>query len=110
MPITAPERAVRDALDARGISYQREHGLGKWTVDFFVSDWLVIEVDGSYWHRRRPEVDARKTRELTDMGFTVRRLSEEVIGSDSFSAALDDALTGLDAPGVNPCEPPLTLD
>lgn len=107
---TSIERAVREALEARGVPHVAQAGIGRWTVDFLVMGRLVIEADGDYWHTLRPEVDARKTHELTRMGYAVRRLSESVINSDGFSAALDDAITAANESSINPCQAVPALD
>ena len=56
-------------------------------MDFLLGD-LVIEADGSYWHSFRPDVDARKTAELTARGYVVWRLPEDEIRDVQFAADL----------------------
>lgn len=52
---------------------------GSWSVDVLVTDGdrrLVIEYDGSYWHRDKTDVDVAKTLELLNAGFWVCRVRE----------------------------------
>ena len=106
---TSIERTVREALETRGIPHATQVGIGRWTVDFLVMGRLVLEADGDYWHSLRPDVDARKTDELTRMGYAVRRLSESVINGEGLSAALDDAITGANEASINPDAAPLSV-
>lgn len=51
--------------------------IGKWRVDVFLpAASLVIEYDGSYWHRNKFDTDLRKTIELVDAGLKVVRIRE----------------------------------
>lgn len=51
--------------------------LGRWQVDVFMPEFaLVVEYDGSYWHRDRVQVDVRKTQELIRIGYQVARIRE----------------------------------
>ena len=59
-----------------GFKVRRQHPIGPYVVDFFVSSaGLVVEVDGSpHEFGDRPERDAVRERYLTDRGFRVLRL------------------------------------
>jgi very-short-patch-repair endonuclease/ribosomal protein L37E len=77
---TSIERRLTDALDAAGIAYEFQYVVGdKFLCDFaFPSARLVVETDGSYWHRtpRQRKQDASKDAYLHACGFTVLRLSD----------------------------------
>lgn len=51
--------------------------LGRWRVDVLLPRHnLVVEYDGSYWHRNKNDTDTRKTRDLISMGYRVARIRE----------------------------------
>ena len=51
--------------------------IGKWRVDVLLPvASLVIEYDGSYWHRHKSDIDLRKTIALAQAGFKVLRIRE----------------------------------
>lgn len=82
---TGIERRVRELLEAWGQEHVVQAQIGPWVVDFLLGD-LVIEADGDYWHSLRPEVDARKSRDLEQRGYVVLRLPENEIVADDFPA------------------------
>jgi hypothetical protein len=46
-------------------------------ADILIPDYrIVIEVDGSFWHRNKTEKDERKTMAFHKLGFTVFRIRE----------------------------------
>lgn len=85
-------------LEAHSVAHEVEAAIGKWAVDFRVGS-LVIEADGDYWHStdRAIEADARKTRELEAMGFTVWRIPESEIMAPAFPGVLARRLSGFAA-------------
>lgn len=88
---TGIERKVRVTLEHLGYDIRVQPQVGPWVVDFAVGS-LIIEADGDYWHKLRPEVDARKTADLEARGFTVWRLRETEINADRFDALLERRL------------------
>lgn len=54
-------------------------GAGCWyDVDIIIQDiGLVIEFDGSYWHRNRYDADRQKSEQLTKLGWQVIRVRED---------------------------------
>jgi very-short-patch-repair endonuclease len=88
---TGIEKAVRLELKRRKIKFEQEYpvriGRRRWCyyLDFFIPDWnLVIEVDGTYWHRTDAEKkrDARKDKRLAKLGFIVKRITEVEVNQD----------------------------
>jgi len=72
---TPSEKRLAQALKKAGIRYQREVAVKEFTVDFLISGWLILEVDGeSHLTSDRIEKDAKRQRRLEDMGFTVIRI------------------------------------
>lgn len=88
---TSIERALMTVLDAAGIGYEFQYVVGdKFLCDFgFPESRLIVEADGSYWHRteRQKKRDASKDAYLRACGFTVLRLTEHDI-----TQQLDDCL------------------
>lgn len=88
------ERIVASLLDGLGIEYISQHPVGhRYVVDFFVPiHMLVIECDGSYWHRGREAHDAGRDEFLISRGYRVLRLPEALIrqggAGDKLVAAL----------------------
>jgi len=92
---TGIEKKVRLELTRRKIAFKQEFplriGRRRWCyyLDFYIPKWnLVIEVDGSYWHRTVAvkKRDARKDKRLTNLGYTVRRISEDDVNKDVIKA------------------------
>lgn len=92
---TTIERLVREDLERRDLEFAQEVQVGRFTLDFLVDD-LAVEADGSYWHGRRPETDARKDRAVAAAGLRLVRLGEAEIMDGSFAVRLDAALCGRD--------------
>lgn len=75
------ERWVQAWLEEHDIRFEPHVKIGNYTVDFLVDDWLVIEVNGCYWHRckacgikddiRARFRDARRYRSLRSKGYEV---------------------------------------
>lgn len=63
----------------------------RWKVDIVVPNLhVIVEYDGSYWHRNLTERDTRKTADLTDAGWHVIRVREHPL----------DPITGNDVAAV----------
>lgn len=77
---TSIERALMTALDGAGIAYEFQYVVGgKFLCDFaFTEARLIVETDGSYWHRteRQKKQDASKDAYLQACGYTVLRLTD----------------------------------
>lgn len=103
------ERRVRETLEHLLRTHRSQAQIGPWVVDFLVGDALVIEADGDYWHSLRPDVDRRKTADITDRGYIVWRLSETEINGPDFPAAferrlIDYEVTNGEIPRIAPGE------
>lgn len=73
--LTPAERKLWARLrdDQLGVSFRRQHALGKYITDFCcIKHKLVIELDGSQ-HLNQQEYDAERTRYLESVGYTVIR-------------------------------------
>lgn len=68
------QRDVRTVLDVFGIRYEREKSVGRYNVDFYLTDYeAVLEVDGEYWHNKQMqrERDGRREEVLRSRGWRV---------------------------------------
>lgn len=93
---TSIEVAVAGVLEAMGVEYEQQKRIGRYSADFYVvTQNLVIECDGDYWHSEQKagsiERDGRKDAYLTQKGYTVLRIREKQILSGDFSS-IEDAL------------------
>ncbi|HEU5163108.1 MAG TPA: endonuclease domain-containing protein, partial [Thermoanaerobaculia bacterium] len=71
-----------------GFKVRRQHVLDKYIVDFFCPELrLIIEVDGGI-HRDPDQqaYDARRSLDLTMMGFAIRRFTNEQVQRNPASA------------------------
>ena len=55
---TSSELKLSRALKKAGVAFEREVPIDRFTVDFLVDEWLIVEVDG--WSHSHPPV-SRKT-------------------------------------------------
>ena len=85
--VSSLEVAVAEELTRRGIAYEAQVRLGRFTVDFLIGS-TVLEVDGVYWHSLPKVVarDRRKDRWLQDHGYLVVRITEAEVRSEDFAA------------------------
>lgn len=84
---TSCEAAVRCAFESIGVRVVSQHRVGKWVFDLLVRGHrLLIDVDGTFWHRREAvqRRDARKTLEAKRRGFRVERVPESIVISPAF--------------------------
>lgn len=93
------ERIVHAVLDAMGVAFQPQHRVGRYIADVFVpSHQLIVECDGSYWHRDRAQQDAARDDYMRARGLSVLRLSETDIragrSSDQIARCLVLAKSG----------------
>jgi very-short-patch-repair endonuclease len=75
---------VGEAFLTKGIRFQSQAQICRWTVDFLLDGNLVVEVDGDYWHGLPGirERDDRKNEDLVEGGFEVIRISESSVKED----------------------------
>lgn len=82
---TGLELAVAEALNERDISYMLRYHVKRWELDVFIPSLMLdVEADGAYWHDDdiwpgRADFDARRDAALTELGYTVLRLTEDEI-------------------------------
>jgi very-short-patch-repair endonuclease len=63
----------------RGVAFRRQVVVARYIVDFLAPEArLIVEVDGGY-HAGRARQDARRDRELTELGYRVLRLPAELV-------------------------------
>src|SRR3990167_1699463 len=105
---TLLEKRVRQTLEALDIQYIQEAKMGRYSVDFLLSDLRVaLEVDGEYWHRD-PKRDAQKDKYLHKYGWNVIRLSEvEIDNTQHLDRLIIDTLQSVADIQINPLQPPL---
>lgn len=81
---TSIEERIRLLLEELNVKHEAQASVGPWVVDFLVGENIVVEADGDYWHTLRPDVDARKDRDLSSRGYCVYRFTETLINQESF--------------------------
>ena len=83
------ELKLENAFIDKGVTeYQVQVPLmRRYNVDFLLSDFIVVECDGTYWHNLPNiiEKDKRKDNTLTDNGFVVIRFSENEINENPYN-------------------------
>jgi len=78
---TSIEKKVRLFLQTLNIPFEQEYKLARYSLDFFIPLLnLVIECDGTYWHKDAKR-DRAKNQYLKRHGFKLLRLSEDDINS-----------------------------
>lgn len=102
-PETSLERSVRFELEKLGVTFEREHRIGRYTVDFLVNGALIVEADGGAWHpddqraqsvwaiKKSLKAQIRDTY-LRQQGYTVLHLSEKAIRTGLFREPLREAI------------------
>lgn len=64
-----------DILDSWSLSYQREFPVGKYNIDFALSNMIALEIDGRHHEDEAiKEKDKRKDAFLQGLGWTVVRV------------------------------------
>ncbi|HLT46621.1 MAG TPA: endonuclease domain-containing protein [Rubricoccaceae bacterium] len=101
----------------RGRKFRRQHGIGRYVVDFYCpSERLAVELDGAP-HRDplRAAYDAQRQRDLEALGIRVLRFeNREVLERPDFvltaiaSCFTSEANAGLEKKGRNDPPPPQT--
>lgn len=79
---TSIEQRIRIELEKLKEPFKQEIRFGRFRADFYLPNRnLIIECDGSYWHRdiKIKERDKRKDKFLQALGYKIIRFSEESI-------------------------------
>lgn len=84
-----PEKLVYDWLTTQNIEFIHQRKIDKYYVDFNIGS-LCIEVDGKYFHNK--ESDIKRDKIITDLGFTIRRVSASNIIKHGASIVLDESI------------------
>lgn len=84
-----PEKLVYDWLTTQNIEFIHQRKIDKYYVDFNIGS-LCIEVDGKYFHHK--EYDIKRDKIITDLGFTIRRVSASNIIKHGASIVLDESI------------------
>ena len=82
--LTPAERKLWARLrdDQLGVSFRRQHAIGKYIADFCcIKARLIIELDGSQ-HLEQAEYDAQRTMYLESEGYTVIRFWNNQVETD----------------------------
>lgn len=69
--MTYPEKVAADWLDKNGFIYEHNKKIGRYYPDFVIN-WIIIEIDGEYWHDESK--DKIRDKNLNDLGYTVYRI------------------------------------
>lgn len=78
---SCPEHYVRGFLDALGVDYVYQYPAGGvMLADFYVPGRnLILEYDGSFWHRPHAVRDADRDEKLLALGYRVLRVTEKTL-------------------------------
>ena len=95
--VSSIELAVRAVLDRLGVEYEIQHRIGRYFADIFIpSRGLVIECDGSYWHRDKMR-DAKRDAYMVSLGYSVLRLPEREIRSGQATPRIIESIWAKEA-------------
>lgn len=105
---TLPERAVRFALDAIGVTYIQECQVGRYSIDFALPALkIALEVDGEYWHQDTSK-ESRRTRYLERHGWRVARITDtEIANAEHLATYIASRLNTVAASELPRLQPPL---
>jgi len=99
---TSAELTMIDALNATGLTYEREHQVGRYFLDFaFVTCRVAIEVDGIGWHARAAAKDAARDAWLAAQGWHIFRYNTRQVGQDA-AGCVQDVIAKLHVLGIDP--------
>ena len=86
---TSIEKTVREWLESCNLLFIPQYQIGRYTVDYYLPEYhLAIEVDGWYWHVKKPKsavVQERRERTLFKHGLVIVRIPESAIKSGRFA-------------------------
>ena len=89
---TSLERKVMECLDLLGVPYVFQYRVPPYVADFYISGYnLIIESDGSYWHRRARAMGREQVRDryLENKGYNVAHVEEKKIRADVTVALIE---------------------
>jgi very-short-patch-repair endonuclease len=86
-----------------GFKFRRQHGVGKYILDFYCSEkGLAIEIDGSqHFKNDAVEYDNRRTQFLESLGIRVLRFTNTDVNAN-IEGVLMKIISELDLPHSNP--------
>lgn len=77
---TAPEQRMRNTLERLALRFEAQFPFLRYHLDFYLPEHqLAIEVDGTYWHKKHPERDAKRDATLLSHGIRTIRFAETEI-------------------------------
>lgn len=72
---TPSERKLAAAMQKAGLGFEKEVSIKRFTVDFLIDEWLVVEVDGeSHIPEARRAKDIKRQKAIEEAGFQVLRV------------------------------------
>lgn len=99
---TVAEQTLLDALAAAGIPFDREYQVGRYFIDFAITEHkIAIECDGAGWHHRSAARDQRRDAWLSANGWCVFRYPAAAIRQDA-AACVHDLVARLHGLGIDP--------
>ncbi|HPA25763.1 MAG TPA: endonuclease domain-containing protein [bacterium] len=74
-----------------GYKFRRQHGIGKYIVDFYCPELkLIIEIDGgTHNYANNPDYEIERQTYLESLGFKIKRYTNELIANDLNSVLSD---------------------
>lgn len=92
--VLMPERMLWKWIKGKqnGYKFRRQHGIGKYIVDFYCPELkLIVEIDGSvHGEETVLQKDSERQKYLESWGYTVKRYTAQAVSSD-----LDNVLADL---------------
>jgi len=79
--LTSLEKIVQKILRDLNLKFEIQKRIKPFIVDFFLKPNLIIEADGSYWHKDKVK-DKKRDVELESKGYRVLHLAENLIKQD----------------------------
>lgn len=77
---TGPETRMRSVLEHLALHFEAQYPFLRYHLDFYLPEYkLAIEVDGTYWHKKHPERDAKRDATLLEHGIRTVRFPEAEI-------------------------------
>ena len=97
---TEPEKQLWQRLrqNQLGVKFRRQHGIGKYIVDFYCSELsLIVELDGdSHYNEQALKYDLNRDSYLNGLGLTIKRFTNEDINKN-FDGVINVLLDVIDA-------------
>lgn len=78
------ELRFAQALDKAGIIYRQQHRIGTYKTDFLIDNYLVVELNGDYWHGslEAKEYDTHRNTWIEKQGYKVLVIWEHEFNND----------------------------